>query len=78
MSTTVPSAFAASVARHAARTAVVGEDGTELSYAELDQLRIYAARALLGLGVKHGDRVAIWAPNSIEWIVAGLAIHTLG
>ncbi|MBI3172050.1 MAG: AMP-binding protein, partial [Hydrocarboniphaga effusa] len=30
------------------------------------------------LGVKHGDRVAIWAPNSVEWIVAGLAIHTLG
>lgn len=78
MSNTIPSAFAASVAKHAARTAVVGEDGTELSYAELDQLRIYAARALLSLGVKHGDRVAIWAPNSVEWIVAGLAIHTLG
>ncbi|MEQ1438914.1 FadD3 family acyl-CoA ligase [Fontimonas sp. SYSU GA230001] len=78
MTDTVPAAFAESVRRHAARTAVVGEDGTELSYAELDQLRIYAARALLSLGVKHGDRVAIWAPNSIEWIVAGLAIHSIG
>ncbi len=78
MTSTVPQAFAASVQRHASRTAVIGEDGSELSYAELDQLRIYAARALIALGVKHGDRVAIWAPNSIEWIVAGLAIHTLG
>jgi HIP---CoA ligase len=40
--------------------------------------RIEAARALLALGVQHGDRVAIWAPNGVEWIVAGLAIHTLG
>lgn len=75
---TVPAAFAESVRKFASRTAVVGEDGTELSYAELDQLRVYAARALLALGVEHGDRVAIWAPNSIEWIVAGLAIHSVG
>jgi len=78
MSDTVPQAFAASVQQHARRTAVIGEDGSELSYAELDGLRIYAARALLALGVQRGDRVAIWAPNSVEWIVAGLAIHTVG
>ena len=75
---TVPAAFAESVHRYASRTAVIGEDGSELSYAELDQLRLYAARALLALGIRHGDRVAIWAPNGVEWIVAGLAIHSLG
>jgi acyl-CoA synthetase (AMP-forming)/AMP-acid ligase II len=75
---TVPQAFAESVARYAQRPAVIGEDGKELDYAELDQLRVYAARALLALGVKHGDRVAIWAPNCVEWIVAGLAIHSIG
>jgi acyl-CoA synthetase (AMP-forming)/AMP-acid ligase II len=75
---TVPSAFAESVRRFASRPAVVAEDGAELSYAELDQLRIYAARALLALGVNHGDRVAIWAQNCVEWIVAGLAIHSIG
>lgn len=78
MSQTVTQAFAESVQKHASRTAVVGEDGSELSYAELDQLRIYASRALLAMGVQRGDRVAIWAPNSVEWIVAGLAIHTVG
>ncbi len=78
MTSTVPAAFAASVQRHASRTAIVGEDGTRLSYAELDQHRIRAAQALLALGVQHGDRVAIWAPNGIEWIVAGLATHSVG
>jgi HIP---CoA ligase len=78
MTSTVPAAFAESVARHAARTAVIGEDGAALTYADLDARRIEAARALLALGVQHGDRVAIWAPNGVEWIVAGLAIHTLG
>jgi HIP---CoA ligase len=78
VSGTVPAAFAESVARHAARIAVIGEDGAALTYAGLDARRIEAARALLALGVQHGERVAIWAPNGIEWIVAGLAIHTLG
>ncbi|HSW13579.1 MAG TPA: FadD3 family acyl-CoA ligase [Solimonas sp.] len=78
MQTTITQAFVASVQQHAGRIAVVGEDGTKLSYAELDGLRIQAARALLATGVRRGDRVAIWAPNSVEWIVAGLAIHTVG
>jgi acyl-CoA synthetase (AMP-forming)/AMP-acid ligase II len=75
---TVPQAIAAVVHQHASRTAVIAEDGSSLSYAELDQLRIYAARALLSLGIQHGDRVAIWAPNCVEWMIAGLAIHSVG
>ncbi|WP_428311506.1 FadD3 family acyl-CoA ligase [Hydrocarboniphaga sp.] len=76
--TTVPSAFAQSVAAHRDRIAVRGEDGVELSYAALDAQRVAAARALLACGIDKGDRVAIWAPNGVEWIVAGLAIHSLG
>ncbi|MDB5972777.1 MAG: fatty acid--CoA ligase [Hydrocarboniphaga sp.] len=75
---TVPAAFAASVAAHRERIAVRSEDGRELSYAALDAQRIDATRALLACGIQRGDRVAIWAPNGIEWIVAGLAIHSLG
>jgi len=75
---TTPRAFAASVARHGARTAVIGEDGSALSYTELDALRIAAARALIAHGIAHGDRVAIWAQNCVEWIIAGLAIHSIG
>ncbi|WP_028008860.1 FadD3 family acyl-CoA ligase [Solimonas flava] len=78
MTETSPQAFAAAVARHGERTAVVAENGARLSYTQLDALRRRAAAALIALGVRHGDRVAIWCPNNVEWIVAGLAIHSVG
>jgi acyl-CoA synthetase (AMP-forming)/AMP-acid ligase II len=78
MTDTVPQAFAAAVARHRERVALIGEDGLRLSYAELDTERVRAARALLALGVAPGERVAIWAQNCVEWVIAGLAIHSLG
>jgi acyl-CoA synthetase (AMP-forming)/AMP-acid ligase II len=37
-----------------------------------------AARALLASGIQRGDRVAVWAPNSLEWIVAALAATAAG
>lgn len=36
------------------------------------------AALLDGLGIGAGDPVAIWAPNSPQWIAAGLACHLLG
>ena len=29
-------------------------------------------------GIEKGDRVAIWAPNVWEWVVAALGIHGAG
>jgi acyl-CoA synthetase (AMP-forming)/AMP-acid ligase II len=37
-----------------------------------------AARAFIALGVEPGDRVAIWAPNTWEWVVALGGLHTAG
>ncbi|MCW2662609.1 MAG: long-chain-fatty-acid--CoA ligase [Mycobacterium sp.] len=37
-----------------------------------------AATALIALGVRAGDRVAIWSPNTWHWVVACLAIHHAG
>ena len=37
-----------------------------------------AARAFIAQGLKHGDRVAIWAPNSAEWIFAALGAQLVG
>ncbi len=51
---------------------------TTLSFATLAERVDETARALLGLGIHKGDRVAIWAPNMWEWIVCALAIHTVG
>lgn len=36
------------------------------------------ASAMLASGVGHGDRVAIWAPNTREWILAALGAQTVG
>jgi acyl-CoA synthetase (AMP-forming)/AMP-acid ligase II len=54
-------------------------DGTALiSNAQLATRTAACARALLGAGVAHGDRVAIWAPNSWRWIVAAAGAHAIG
>ncbi|MSV58836.1 MAG: AMP-binding protein [Actinobacteria bacterium] len=37
-----------------------------------------AARAFIARGLEHGDRVAIWAPNSAEWIFAALGAQLVG
>jgi acyl-CoA synthetase (AMP-forming)/AMP-acid ligase II len=51
--------------------AVVDGD-TRLSFRQLAELAHRATRANIAAGVVPGDRVAIWAPNSWEWIVAAL------
>lgn len=37
-----------------------------------------AAGAFADLGIDRGERVAIWAPNSAEWIVAAFGLLTAG
>ncbi|MGE5839560.1 MAG: AMP-binding protein [Deltaproteobacteria bacterium] len=37
-----------------------------------------AAKGLIQLGIESGDRVALWAPNIPEWIVAQFAISKIG
>lgn len=52
--------------------------GETWSYARLWQEVRRAASALLERGVGDGSRVAIWAPNCREWIVAAIAVQALG
>ena len=47
-------------------------------FADLKQLSDRFANALGGLGVERGDRVAIVLPQTIETVIAHLAIHKLG
>ena len=37
-----------------------------------------AAKSFIALGLNHGDRIAIWAPNSAEWIFAALGAQLVG
>ena len=49
------------------------------TYATLrDDGRRRGPRRSLASGIERGDRVAVWAPNSLEWIVAALGVTTAG
>ncbi|ANS65945.1 acyl-CoA synthetase [Streptomyces lincolnensis] len=56
----------------------VVEGRTRISYAELGARIERSAAACVASGVAPGDRVAIWAPNSLDWIVAALGAVSAG
>ena len=58
--------------------AAIDDGGVTLSYPELLGAVRGASAALLASGIAHGDRVAIWAPNVLEWVIAALAVHGVG
>jgi long-chain acyl-CoA synthetase len=63
--------------RYAAKTAVV-MDGRRLSYTELDKASNRVANALVGMGVKKGDRVALLLTNSPEFVAIYFGIVKIG
>ncbi|MEU2620389.1 FadD3 family acyl-CoA ligase [Streptomyces sp. NPDC007157] len=67
-----------SAARRYADTEAVVDGRTRISYAELGDRVERAAAACLAAGVGVGDRVAVWAPNSLDWIVAALGAVSAG
>ncbi len=55
------------------------EDGaTQLSYTQLNTARRRSAAAFVAAGLSRGDRIAIWAPNIYQWILAAIGAQTLG
>lgn len=52
--------------------------GETLTFADIRQRVVAAARALHAAGVKPGDRVGLLLGNSSEWIVMNFAIQYLG
>lgn len=70
------------VLRHAAqrwpdRRALVDSEH-RINYAEYLAEVERLSRALIATGVQLGDRIAIWAPNSVEFAVAAFAVHFAG
>jgi acyl-CoA synthetase (AMP-forming)/AMP-acid ligase II len=57
--------------------ALVDDDGA-ITYAELDGASRARAAGLVAAGVNKGDRVALLAPNGIDWAVAALAVMRMG
>ena len=63
--------------RYASTEAVV-EGRTRISYGELGARVERAAAACVANDVRPGDRVGIWAPNSLDWMVAALGAVSAG
>jgi acyl-CoA synthetase (AMP-forming)/AMP-acid ligase II len=76
---TLPALVDDAVRRHPARTALIdGSSGAGVSYAELG-LRIDRLAAWLAdTGVRAGDTVALWTPNTPAWAAVALATMRLG
>lgn len=67
------------VARVPAREAVVDvPTGRRLTYAELDAAVDRVASGMLAAGVAKGDRVGIWSPNCVEWVLVQYATAKIG
>ncbi|MEK9884321.1 MAG: AMP-binding protein [Acidimicrobiaceae bacterium] len=76
---TIDANFRATVTAHPDREAlVVRHQGVRWSYTELDAEIDRLARALLASGLAVGDRVALWAPNRYEWVLAQYATARIG
>ena len=49
-----------------------------LSFRDLQRAALEVTRGVIAAGIHTGDRVAIWAPNSAEWVTAALGLVGAG
>lgn len=52
--------------------------GKSISYSEMDIFIERMAKALVEKGVKKGDRISIFMPNSANWVISFFAIQRVG
>ncbi|WDF04965.1 AMP-binding protein [Shouchella hunanensis] len=52
--------------------------GLRLSYNQFNEACRHVAKAFIGLGMKQGDHVAIWASNTPEWVTTQFATGKMG
>ncbi len=76
---TIPDTLADIVMRHGSRDAVVlAGERRILSYSEFARQTDRLAAGLLALGIAKGDRVGIWSPNRLEWVLTQFATARIG
>ena len=76
---TIGEKFDQACQQYAERDAVVSlHQNVRLTYKELQaQVNAFAC-SLLKLGLKKGDRLAIWSPNCVEWTITQFAAFKAG
>ncbi|XP_078476164.1 medium-chain acyl-CoA ligase ACSF2, mitochondrial-like [Lampetra planeri] len=61
------------------RTAIVScQQGVRLTFSQLLTRVDRLACGLMSLGLERGDRIGVWGPNSVEWVVTFLAASRAG
>jgi fatty-acyl-CoA synthase len=72
-------AFTAAAARRPDHVALISMyQGHRLTYRELDALIHRTACGLVSLGLRANDRIGVWAPNSLEWLLVQFACARIG
>ena len=57
---------------------VVRHQNIRMTYRALDEAVNQLAAGLASLGFERGERIGIWSPNNIEWVVTQFATAKLG
>jgi len=74
---TIPAVLRAAAARHADHPAYIAGE-RRVSFADLLKAVRRTAAGYRARGLAPGGRVVVWAPNSIDWVVAALAVSYAG
>ena len=74
---TIPAAVTSAAERFPEVEALVDGD-LRLTFPQLAETVQQSAAAAVAAGIEAGDRVAIWAPNIAEWVIAGLGLLSAG
>ena len=81
---TIPQLLDRAVEKHGSRDAVIfaasapGQSAVTLSWYDLSKRADEVAAALLALGIRRGNRVGIWSPNRVEWLLAQFGTARIG
>ena len=76
---TIGESLRRTVSKFGARPAlIVDHQKIRFDYEELYFQTTQAAKSLLYMGIRAGDRVGIWSPNRFEWVVLQFATARIG
>lgn len=74
---TIPAQVFDAATRFADRVAIE-DNGCQILYRDLPRRALTVCRAVMASGINPGDRVAIWAPNNLHWVLAALGLQMAG
>ena len=74
---TIPQLLRDAVSRYGPRDALIFP-GSRLSYYDFDRAVDALASGFLALGLEKGDRLGIWSPNRVEWVLTQFATARIG